>query len=219
MLRPLYLSILFGVLTMGLQNANGDVLVANTTTNNGGSPGWAIFSDFTSLGPDITITSLDTFSAAAANAAFTVEVFVRSGSGLGGPVGSGPGSSTAGWTSLGTAPATQGVTASGLSLPIDIPDIFIAGGQTVGVALLFTGAGPRYFGTGTPPYQTFSDANLSILTGDARSVPFTTGGSFFSSRGFAGSVTYTAIPEPTGVGVYLLTCLLVLGTGRSRRNS
>lgn len=161
--------------------------------NNGGSPGWAIFFDVTSTGP-ISVTQMTTASTAAANAAFTVEVFTRVGTALGGPVGSGPGSSPAGWTSLGTAPATQGPVASGVSLPIDIPDIALVGGQLTGVAILFTGAGPRYFGTGTPPYGTYSDANLTLVTGDARSVPFTTGGTFFTSRELVGSVTYVPVP-------------------------
>jgi hypothetical protein len=139
----------------------------------------------------VTITELTTASTAAAAGAFSVEVLVFNGSGLGGPVASGPGSSPTGWTSLGTVPATQGATASGVSLPIDIPDIALTQNQVTGIALRFTGAGPRYFGTGTPPYSMYSDANLSLTTGDGRSAPFTTTGSFFASRAMVGSVTYT----------------------------
>jgi hypothetical protein len=158
--------------------------------NNGGSPNWAMFFDVAATGGDFLVTELTTASNAAANVQYTVEVFVRSGTALGGPVGSGPGSSSAGWTSLGTAPATQGGTASGISLPIDIPDISVLNGQTTGVALLFTGAGPRYFGTGTPAYSVYNDANLALTTGDGRSAPFTTTGSFFTSRALVGSITY-----------------------------
>lgn len=195
-----------------------DILVANTTANNGGSSGWAMFFNLTSLGPDLTITELTSFSAATAGGAFTVEILVRPGSALGGPVGTGPGSSPAGWTSLGTAAATQGPASSGLSLPIDIPDIFVGAGSTVGVAMRFTSAGPRYFGTGSPPLQVFSDANLQLTTGDVRSAPFTTGGSFFSSRGLAGSLTYTvsAIPEPGLLALTALAALGLLGTARRR---
>jgi len=112
-------------------------------------------------------------------------------------VGSGPGSSPVGWTSLGSVPATQGATASGISLPIDIPDIPLTVGQVTGVAVKFTGVGPRYFGTGTPALSVYSDANLSLTTGDVRTIPFTTGGSFFSSRALVGSLTYTLAAPPT----------------------
>jgi len=170
-------------------------------SNNGGATGWAIFFDATSTGP-ISITQMTTASTAAANATYTVEVFRRVGTALGGPVGSGPGSSPAGWTSLGMATATQGPVAAGVSLPIDIPDIALVGGQLTGIAVLFTGAGPRYFGTGSPPYGTYSDANLTVVTGDARSAPFTPGGTWFASRELVGSVTYVPVPvELMGVGV------------------
>jgi hypothetical protein len=163
--------------------------------NNGGSTGWAIFFDLTSpiLAP-VVITQMTTASTAAANATFTVEVFLRLGTALGGPVGSGPGSSSAGWTSLGTATATQGAVANGVSLPIDIPDLPLFFGQITGVAVVFTGAGPRYFGTGTPPYGTYSDANLTLVTGDVRSVPFTPTGSWFASRELVGALTYSLFP-------------------------
>jgi len=154
---------------------------------------------------------------AAANATFSIEIFTRMGTALGGPVGVGPGSSTAGWTSLGMVTVTQGATTSGISLPINLPNFSIAGGQTVGVAIVFTGAGPRYFGTGTPPIQQFSDGTLTLATGDARSVPFTTGGSFFSSRGLVGQIMY--VPEPSSfalLGVAGASLLLVL---RRRRVS
>lgn len=169
--------------------AMGDVLMANPTANNGGSPGWGLFFDLTSNGPSITVTDMTTASSAPANASFTVEVFVREGSGLGNP---GPGQSPTGWTSLGVANATQGSIGSGISLPIDIPDIAVGPGETVGVALIFGVSGPRYYGTGSPPLQVFEDSNLKLTTGDSRSAPFTTGGSFFSSRGLVGELTYEA---------------------------
>jgi hypothetical protein len=166
--------------------------------NNGLSSGnAAMFFDVTASTPGVTITEMTTAATAAAGAAFTVEVFVFNGSGLGGPVGSGPGSSPTGWTSLGTAPATQGATTNGISLPIDIPDIVLTQGQVTGVAIRWVSTGgPRYLGTGAPPLSVFSDANLSLTTGDARSAPFTTGGSWFSSRALVGSLTYTAGSGP-----------------------
>lgn len=164
--------------------------------NNGGSAGWAMFFDLSATGTSLNVTSLRTASTAAASAVYSVEILTRAGTALGGPVGTGPGSSTAGWTSLGSASATQGGTSSGVSLDIDIPDIFVASGTTVGVAMRFSVVGPRYFGTGTPPLETYTDGTLTLKTGDARSAPFTTGGSFFSSRALVGSVTYAPVPEP-----------------------
>lgn len=148
-------------------------------------------------GMDLEIDSLTTASTAGADVTFGIEVFTRSGSALGGPVGSGPGSSSDGWTSLGSVVATQGGTASGVSLSVDVPNIFVPAGGTTGVALLFSGAGPRYVGTGSPALSTFTDGTLTLVTGNARSVPFTTTGTFFSSRAMVGSVTYVeAVPEP-----------------------
>lgn len=187
-------------------SAFGEVLNAHPgPANNGGSANWAIFFDLTALSQTLTVTSMSSANTGGAGASFSVEVYTRSGTALGGPVGSGPGSSSAGWTLLGTAAATQGGTASGISLPIDIPDIVVAGGQTVGVAVKFLTVGPRYFGTGTPPYTTYADSNLQLITGDARSAPFTTSGSFFSSRQLVGSIEYTVVPEPGS--------MLVLGAG------
>ena len=192
--------------------ASAAELVANTTANNGGATGWAIFFDVNSAGSPLTITDMTTASTATAGANFTVEVFTRTGSGLGGPVTAGPGSSPAGWTSLGTAVATQGATSQGISLPINIPDTSVGTGVT-GVAVLCTGAGPRYFGTGTGPYQTFNDGNLNLVTGDARSVPFTPTGSWFAPRGLSGSLIYSnTVPEPASA-----TLLMVAAAGAVAR--
>ncbi len=177
--------------------ASADIINANATANNGGSPGWAIFFDLTANTMPVSVTSMTTASTAAANAPFSIEIFTRTGTALGGPVTGGPGSSPDGWTSLGTAMATQGPTSSGISLPIDIPAINVDPFATVGVAVLFTGAGPRYFGTGSGPYQMFSDSNLTLTTGDSRSVPFTPTGSWFAPRGLTGSITYAVVPEPS----------------------
>lgn len=164
-------------------------------SNNGGSANWAIFFDAVSLGPALSITHLKSGNNGGAGVFFTVEVYTRDGSALGGPVGVGPGSSPAGWTLIGTAAAQQGPLANGVSELIDIPDIAVPAGQTVGVALLFRTVGPRYFGTGTPPYANYSDGTLRITTGDSRSAPFTATGSFFASRELVGEVHYT-----TGAG-------------------
>jgi hypothetical protein len=171
------------------------ILFANPgPSNNGGSAGWAMFMNLIAAPThEVTITAMTTASAAAANASFTVEFFVRQGNALGGPVGSGPGSSPAGWTSLGVFPVTQGPTANGVSLLFATPAIIINPGDTAGVAIQFFGVGPRYFGTGTPPYEVYSNTGLTLVTGDVRSAPFTPTGSFFSSRALVGEIHYDAV--------------------------
>jgi hypothetical protein len=188
------------LLTGGALVAGTDLAFSQTTlnahpgpSNNGLSAPAAIFFDVTAISGGVTITEMTTANSAAAGAAFTVEVFVFNGSGLGGTVTTGPGSSPTGWTSLGTAAATQGATASGVSLPIDIPDIVLTQGQVTGVAVQWVnGGGPRYFGTGTGPHSTYADANLSLTTGESRSAPFSTAGLLFTPRELVGSLIYTA---------------------------
>ncbi|MCC5787686.1 MAG: dockerin type I repeat-containing protein [Phycisphaerales bacterium] len=169
-----------------------EILQANPgPQNNGGGATWAIFFDLEASSQDLTVTALRTASLAAAGAPFSIDVWVRSGTALGGPVATGPGSDPSGWTLLGNAPAMQGPEASGISEIIDIPEIEMQAGDQVGVALVFRDAAPAYFGIGTPPYGTYADANLTLTTGDVRSQPFTTGGNFFSSRELVGELHYT----------------------------
>jgi hypothetical protein len=170
------------------------ILFANPgPANNGGSPNWGIFFNLIASPTHyVTLSQMTTASNAAANATFSVDFYTRSGNALGGPVGSGPGSSSAGWTNQGNFPVTQGSVSSGVSLLFSIPSITINPGDTLGVAMVFIGAGPRYFGTGTPPYGTYSNTGLTLVTGDARSAPFTPSGSFFSSRELVGEIHYDA---------------------------
>lgn len=204
-----HLASLSVVATLALAGAaQAVVLNANPGPANNGlsTAGSGLLFDLSTTS-NLLVTHMTTASSAAANAAFTFEVFTRTGTALGGPVGSGPGSSPAGWTSLGIANATQGATGSGISLLIDIPDITLGPGVT-GVALRWlTGGGPRYFGTGTPPLENYTDGTLSLLTGDARSAVFTTGGTWFSSRALVGSLTYEVIPAPGAAGLFAVAGL------------
>jgi hypothetical protein len=182
-------TLLIGLALTGAAQAQ-ITLPTNLLPNNGGSPNWGLFFDFTAGASTLTVTHLRTASNAAAASPIAFDVLTYVGSGLGGPLASGPGSSPVGWTTVGSANGFQGPTANGISDVVDIPDVVVPAGQTVGVCLLFTTAGPRYFGTGTPPYQVIADANLTLTTGDSRSVPFTTTGTFFTSRSLCGEVTY-----------------------------
>ena len=184
-----------------------EILQANPgPSNNGGSANWGIFFDLQATSQDLTVTALRTASNAGAGGQFSIDVWVRSGTALGGPVSTGPGSDPSGWTLLGAAAATQGPEANGISEVIQIPEIEMQAGDQVGVALVFAGAGPRYFGTSSPPYGTYSDANLTLTTGDARTAPFTPSGSFFSSRELVGELHYSVggpscPPDLNGDGV------------------
>ncbi len=175
------------------------ILAGNpNASNNGGSAGWAMFLDLIAGPRDAYVTQMKTANTGTPAQSFTVEVFIRSGTALGGPVGSGPGSSTAGWTSIGIIPVVQGSVTQGISEVFTVPAITIPAGDTVGVALKFNVVGPRYYGTGTPAYSTYSDTNLTLVTGDARSAPFTTTGSWFSSRALNGEVRYV-VSITTGI--------------------
>ena len=185
--------------TLQTQSLGGDTITLNANpgpSNNGGSTGFGIFFNLVAGSNDIIVTRMSSGNTGGVGVNFTVEIFTRSGTALGGPVGSGPGSSSAGWTSLGIANATQGGVASGVSLVFNIPKIMVPAGDTVGVAVRFTGVGPRYFGTGTPPLSNYADANVTLITGESRSVPFTTGGTWFSSRALVGEIGYVVAAEP-----------------------
>ena len=168
-------------------------------SNNGGSANWGIFFDLIAGSRNVSVTQMSTGNTAAASASFSVEVFTRHGTSLGGPVGSGPGSSSDGWTSLGIVPVVQGPTANGISLVFTLPTISVLAFDTVGVALKFIGAGPRYVGQGSQPYSVYADTNLTLITGDGRSAPFTPTGSWFASRALTGEIRYVISPV-TGIG-------------------
>jgi len=197
----------------GLSEAQ-TILPANPTPNNGGSVNWGLFFDVAAGANALTVTDLRTASNATAGSAVEFEVLTYVGSGLGGPAAAGPGSDITGWTSLGNGVGVQGPVGNGISESIDIPDIVVPAGQTVGVCLRFVVAGPRYFGTGTAPYGVFSDGNLTLTTGDSRSAPFTPGGSFFSSRGLVGELTYIG-GGTAGVGMSYCGPAVVNTTGNS----
>ena|GEM_PF-1195960 len=156
-------------------------------SNNSGNLGSAIFFDL-EASTGVVVTGLTTASNASPGATFSVRISTRASTALGGPVGVGPGSSSAGWTVLATVPATQG--SGEISLPITLPELSIAAGQVLGVAVEFLGAGPAYFGTGAVPLETYANVDLTLRTGDNRTLPFTTTGDFFSSRALIGSIRY-----------------------------
>ncbi len=174
--------------------AQAPTLLANPAANNGQSDnGVGLFFDVESL-VDTRITHLSTASGTSLGTTFRIEVLTRAGSVLGNP---GPGQSQNGWTSLGVATGRQNLIDTNLpSGLIDIPDIDVPCGGVVGVALVFVDTSANYFGIGPTPVQTFSDGTLTLATGDARSQPFTSSGSFFSSRALVGELVYEEVREP-----------------------
>ena len=194
MLNKAVVTTTLSVLLGGSALAQAPTLQANPAANNGQSVnGAGLFFDVESL-VDTRITHLTTASTTALGATLRVEVLIRAGSALGNP---GPGQSLNGWTSLGMATGRQNLI--GTDLPsglIDIPDIDVPCGGVVGVALVFVDTSANYFGIASNPVQTFSDGTLTLTTGDARSQPFTSSGSFFSSRALVGELVYEEVREP-----------------------
>jgi hypothetical protein len=196
--------------------AHSQVLQANPAPANNGltTLGMAIFFDLTAAASDVTVTHAQVAASPVAGTAFDFEVFVRDGTGLGTAVATGPGSSPFGWRSLGIASTVQGAAgSSGLLDQTDIPDIFVPAGQTVGVAFRTTlVSGFRYKTGVVGMYNNFSDANLSLRTGDARSTPFIPAGAFNSPRELVGNLTYVLggtplPPPPTPIDVAIVDCL------------
>lgn len=157
-------------------------------SDNANSSGTGQFFDV--VGPsDAAIRGLRVATSAAANASFQVQIYTRNGSALGGTLSTGPGSSSAGWTLHSSSTVTQGATGP-LSQPFIIPEIALVAGQTRGIGVVITGASPTYRGTGAGSVATYSASGVAVTTGEARTVPFTTGGSLFNGRQFIGTVYF-----------------------------
>lgn len=156
-------------------------------SNNVGPTGTALLFDL-QANKELVLTGLTTASAAPPGSTFTLGIYTRAGSAIGGPVGTGPGSSSDGWVFHGTVQARQG--ASEISQPVELPPIRLPANLTVGIALQFVDMAPRYFGTGAPPIQTYSDTDLILTTGATRSLPFSAFGVYNQSRQLVGSILY-----------------------------
>lgn len=191
----------FGLLWAGhgVAQSSAELNASPGPADNGTSVGAALLFDLEAA-TDVVVTGLTMATTVAPGGTYQVTVYRRPGTALGGPVNTGPGSSPDGWTNLGSYTVTQG--AGEISLPIEITPVGIGAGQVVGLAVrVQPGTTLRYVGTGTPPVQTFSDNRLTLRSGDVRSIPFTTGGDFFSSRTLVGSVHYRAASPVTPANV------------------
>lgn len=157
-------------------------------TDNGNVSGTGQFLDV--VGPsDAAIRGFRVATDAAPNSTFQVQIYTRNGTALGGTLSTGPGGSSAGWTLHSNSTVTQGATGP-LSQPLIIPEIPLVAGQIRGIGVVITGAGPDYRGVGAGSIATYSTSGVEVTTGEARTVPFTTGGALFNGRQFVGSLYF-----------------------------
>ena len=180
-----------GVVACG--NALGQVVLNAhpAPANNGGSAQSGFFFNLETLRGPLSITRIALATDAFPNQPIAFELYVREGSGLGGRVSVGPGSTPAGWTLLGTVEGVQGRIIEGISLPIDIPHISVVPGTVRGVAIKPLNCGLRFSGDSPGQYWVYQDDTLRLTTGDCRTNPFTAFGSLYSPRALVGYVVYT----------------------------
>ncbi len=177
--------------------ARADMLTTadpNNTLNLGGSGTVGILFDLTATN-SLEVTSIDTWSGAAAGTAVTFEVWVRSGS------YEGFYSNQAGWTLQDTINTTSAGnwssgTLSGSATTISLANtIDIAAGETVGVQVLATVGSLSYTGqSGTTPQTTFGNSDLALVSDRLWILPWS--GMTFSPRTFAGTIEYGLTTSP-----------------------
>ncbi len=173
---------------------SAQVLNANAAPNNGSG---GIFMDLTPTTQSLNVTRFDTFfGSATVGAAFQVQVWTRTGTYVGFQ------SSNVGWTLLDTVNGTSNGTATTAGVVLNNL-LTLNASQTTGVLLhsITTGNGIRYFGTGTTSNTNFANADLSMFTAHSRTGAAAFAGSLFTPRAYAGSVSYTPVPEPATMAV------------------
>ncbi len=181
--------------------------------NNGGSQGWAIYFDLTALSSDLAVTGIQTFATAGVGGDIAFDVYTRPGTHEGFT------NSPDGWTLVSSelgAGVGNGSTVVSNLITLNTP-IELQQNQTLGIALLFTISGPRYNGTGATVQQVYENLDLRLYGGVSKSIPFTTGGSTFTPRVFAGVIHYESsscyadCDTSTGVGVLDIFDFLCFG--------
>lgn len=177
---------------------------------NGGAPGWGVFFDV-----DITNSNGLTFTAFDVNARNNEGVFmgleiyvIDGGSGLGD--GNGPSADSDGWSLLGTGSAIAGD--NNEATFIELEQSFDLGPGLYGFAVRTTGVGQNYTNA-TADNTFYSNDDLSLTLGHARSGSDGFGGTFWNDRIWNGSIYYTAVPAPGALALLGLAGLV----GRRRR--
>lgn len=186
--------------------------------NNGGAVGSGMFFNLTSASGAV-VSGLTTKTTAVVNGEVEIDVYTRNDSALGNSTGSGPATSSSGWTLRSSLTGVQGESGT---LPIQLPELTVPAGGTLGVGLVYRNVGPRYFGIGSAPLEVFGNTDLTLVTGDAIAVPFTTTAQVFSSRALVGSLYWRPLghymnihPGPTDNGNNPGTALFFDVTGPS----
>jgi hypothetical protein len=210
---PLLLK-LTAVLAAALSAHAASALTLSTLGPNNGSGG-TFFDLSASATGNVSVTGFASYFGGATGAAASVEVWTRAGSYVGTE------SSTTGWTLLGTISGTAAGTTT-LSAPMSLTTpIAIGAGSTVGIYLhsITAGNGLRYQGTGTTATSTFSNGDLTLTGGHARTGNVSFAGTLFSPRVFSGDILYsvTPVPEPATYGLMALGLLGVALRHRQQR--
>ena len=195
----------------------GQVQAATITTlfagGNTGGDGGAVYFDINVLSPDgITIKKLFTNT----DDSFVLgnmDVYTRSGT------SSGFQTSLAGWTLVSSGLGDS----AGINNPseFDVTDFSLGVGVT-GIAIVSSSNWGHLYTMGNGTNEFYSNSDLSLTLGSAKTVPFVVDGSVFSPRIWNGTIEYSvssgAVPEPTSLAIFGIgACVAGIGAARRRR--
>lgn len=191
--------------------ASGQSITTMFDSNNGGSGGWNVFFDVEVTNPaGLIFDQIDVNARNGEGSPIDLEVFVFEGSSdfsnSGGPTGS-----SAGWDLVATGSATAG--ANDVPTEITLNDTFTLMPGTWGMGIRTLGVGQNYT-NGTGNNQFFSNPDLELSLGNARTGADGFGGSHFHPRVWNGTLHYTPVPAP---GAAALLALGGLVAARRRR--
>lgn len=153
-------------------------------SNNGGNLGGMVFFDINVTNP-MSISGLDTNYSALVGTAVGMNVYLVPGTWVGNE------NNQAAWTLVASDDGTAVSAGTDAMTSITLAAPWIVTPGSYGIAIEAVGSAHRYNGlTGTPPPQTtFTNSDLSIITGGALNVPWV--GSPFVTRTWNGCVHYT----------------------------
>ena len=133
---------------------------------------------------------IQNFRGAFDDVAGTAEVFYNTTKVNGNPGGAASINATNGWISLGTAPMTGLTTTSTSPIVQDIPvpvNLYLAAGDTIGVALQFTS---NVYPTNSIVQPTYTDGTVTIVADLSSAFTYNTTANAYSPRQVNGGVTY-----------------------------
>ena len=152
-------------------------------SNNGGSPGGALYFDVAVGSNPITVTGFDTNTAE--QVAFNFTVYTTLGTSVG--VETNP----AAWTQVATGTG-QGMGVN-VPSPVALNNTFtLAGNATFGIALVMGSNAGHDYTNGSGSNQTYSNGDVTFTHGKASNAPFT--GSLFNPRVWNGTLYYDVQP-------------------------